>query len=110
MPNLGTGLVGKWLTTMDGNLRGRQQGGSREGLWGSTMLGGLPRPQPRMLTDTAARQHGRGGTAAARLIIRGRLGLDEGRGEGERGLRAWPWVALMVMMMMTLSELCGLPR
>lgn len=51
------------------------------------MLSGLPRPQPRMLTDTAAQQHGHGGTAAARLIIRGRLGLDEGRGEGER--EAW---------------------
>ena len=36
----------------------------------------------------AARQHGRGGTAAARLIIRGRLGLDEGRGV-RGGLRAW---------------------
>lgn len=28
MPNLGTELVGKWLTTMDGNLRWRQQGGA----------------------------------------------------------------------------------
>lgn len=73
------------------------------------MLGGLPRPQPRMLTDTAARQHGRGGTAAARLIIRGRLGLDEGRGDGERGLRAWPWLGLMMMVvMLVLSELCCL--
>lgn len=53
MPNLGTGLVCKWLTTMDGNLRWRQQG--RAGGRGSTMLGRLPRPQPRMLTDTAAR-------------------------------------------------------
>lgn len=80
------------------------------------MLGGLPRSQPRMLTDTAALQHGRGGTAAARLIIRGRLGLDEGRGQGERGLRAWPWLALTMMKMMmmllllVLSELCDLPR
>lgn len=95
MPNLGTGLVGKWLTTMDGNLQWRQQG--RAG--GSTMLGRLPHPVPRLLTDAAARQHGRGGTAAARLIIRGRLGLDEGRGEGESGAWAWPLGLMMVIMM-----------
>lgn len=55
MPNLGTGLR-RWMGICDG--------GSREGEGGSAMLGGLPRPQPRMLTDTAAR----GSTgAAARL-------------------------------------------
>lgn len=64
------------------------------------MLGGLPRPQRRMLTDTAA--HGSTGAAARlqpELIIRGRLGLDEGRGEGERGAWAWPWLGLMMLMM-----------
>lgn len=87
MPNLGTGLVGKWLTTMDGNLRWRQQGrpvGEYH----------VRRIAPSAASDAnghrSTRQHGRGGTAAARLIIRVRLGLDEGRGEGERGLRAWP--------------------
>lgn len=47
------------------------------------MLGALPHPQPRMLTGH--RKHGsngRGGTAAARLIIRGRLGLDVGAKRG----------------------------
>lgn len=43
--------------------------------------------------------HGRGGTAAARLIIRARLGLDEGRGEVETGLGAWPSLGLTVMVM-----------
>lgn len=61
MPNLGTGLVCKWLTTMDVKSAMEAAGKGRgEG----TMLGGLPRPQPRMLTDTAAhtaaraRRHG----------------------------------------------------
>lgn len=45
-------------------------------------------------------KHGRGGTAAGRLIIRGRLGLDEvsheGRGEARRGRALWPelWAGL----------------
>lgn len=77
-------------------------GGSREGQGGARLLGGLPRPQPRMLTDTVAPQHGRGGAAAARLIIRARLGLDEGRGEVERGLGAWPSLGLTVMVMVML--------
>lgn len=85
MPNLVTGLVAKWLTTMDGNLRWRQQGGvGREGQ--QSQVG---RIAPYAASDANGyreqRQHGRGGTAAARLIIRGRLGLDGGRGEA-RGL------------------------
>lgn len=50
--------VGSWLATMDGD--GNLRGSSREEQEGSPMLGGLHRPQPRVLTDAAAqaRQHG----------------------------------------------------
>lgn len=84
-----------WESAMEAAGRGRLERVS-------PMLGGLPHPQHRMLTDTAAWQHGRCGTAAARLIIRGRLGLDEGRGEGEGGLRAWPELARVMMIMMVM--------
>lgn len=102
MPNLGTGLVGKWLTTMDGNLRARQQGRA-VGEYHVRRIAPFAASDANGYRSTAALQHGRGGTAAARLIIRGRLGLDEGRGEGERGLRAWPWLALMMIMMMLVA-------
>lgn len=81
---------------MDGNLRWGQQGRGRGECH-------VRRIAPSAASDAnghrSTRQHGRGDTAAARLIIRGRLGLDEGRGEGERGAWAWPWLALMMMML-----------
>ena len=76
-----------WEFVMEAAGRGRLEGVE------SHVRRIAPSAAPDANGTPQARQHGRGGTAAARLIIRGRLGLDEGRSEGEGGLRpglSWP--------------------
>lgn len=71
------------------------------------------RTAPSAASDANGHRSTHGSTGAAarlqpELIIRGRLGLDEGRGEGERGAWAWPWLGLM-MVMLALTVLYALP-